>query len=520
MKFTGPVANTITGHLNLPKDNIFLVLDLGADANGNVLSTSSLHVSYSLNFLGQSIPFDIYLKNLSGTIQTKISGDASVGAFEPVDPTANPPTFKFVSAKGTGVVDLQNQTVQVTITTEGELKGLVELFNNGSDTLTQDAPDGTHEVINNVTAFDLNTLLSSPGTPTGTNGGTTGNTTGAGYAAPVLIPGPAKITINGALGTGELAGTSTDANNQTTAYFWTDPKSAPDLLPGPNGAESGTQAYGLFEIAGTQSVVGCYTDPTTVKTVAALWRPKSPGVFALVPLTNAPQGSCFRGASQNGGFIVGYRLSSTFQQIPIVYFNQQFYDLPTDPAHPNSSLVALGADNFHDVIGREVSSGGKQIAVVWKNVTFSGGHATATFAQLPDVGNSAGTPQAQHISSNGVIAGSDGQIALYWSRSDNFAPHALKLGQGNVASAAYAVNDAGTATAGGINPPNSTSIHLALWPGLTADPIDVTSGLNGNLNGFNNLAGFFLLSDYSIIALAQPTGSSAVKFVYLHKTGA
>jgi len=487
-------ANTLKGTLTLSKDNIAMILNMSLDDAGKVGSSGSIKSTYSYNYQGTPIPVSTTLTNLTGSPTTTIHGDASVDATVPV--------FGDQKGTGAGVLDLINGTFTLNVTA-GPLQGFLADFNRGNDTLTVNTGSGFSDVVNGASGFNLGTLLK------------TTTSSGAGYQAPSTVQGSGRVNVEQTLGDGEMVGFSLDPSNKTTGYYWPNPTAVPQELPAPTGG-SHTSAHGIATYSGQTVVVGSYSSSSG--TIQPCFWIDTSGSHVFQPYTASgtlPYGGEFEGISANGNTIVGFSYSQTFVKSPIAYISGSLYNLPGDGRHSN--LMALAVDNSNDILG--AGDGLSPYPGIWSNASVdpSTSQITAKFVALPEFNGLNTTVQAVHISDNGVVVGGDGQIGLYWQKSEGFAPHPLPMGS-NAGATGYAVNHAGTQAAGSLYAVSpSTTTDLSFWSTLKASPVNVSLKLGSAASGYPNLSGFFILDDGSLIAMGTTTSSTNLQFFYIQK---
>ena len=491
-------ANTLVGTLDLPQDQVNLNLNLSLDDLGNVGSAGTISSTYTYSFSGLSVPTTTTMTNLVGTPVTPgsfpaaISGDATVSGSVP----------GFGAETGTGTADLNLATGSFNLTlTGGSLKGLLDVFDPGHDTLSVTPPGGgTPTTIQNVTSFPISSLLTVPPVST------------PGYQAPVAIQG-GNVTVEQTLGDGEMVGLALDSTNQTTGYYWPSPTAAPQPLDAPTGG-SHTAAYGIATYSGQTVVVGSYQDASGL-VQPCFWIDTSGAFKPYTASGSWPNGGAFQAISANGNTIVGYAYSSRQVQQPIAYISGSLYSLSGDGRSTN--LRAIAVDNSNDILG--AGDGGMPVPGVWPkaSVDTTTSKILTAFKPLPGLNANEGFPEAFHISDNGVIAGGDGIYGLYWQSSDGFAVHEVPLGAGS-STFAYGINHAGTQFTGQIyaGSPAITG-DLAYWPSLTSAPVDVSAKLGSLQGSYENVAGFFLLDDGSMIAISNTPKTTTTQFIYIQK---
>jgi hypothetical protein len=383
--------------------------------------------------------------------------------------------------------------------------------------LTMATSEGLQQVLDDPSLFNIGGLATSSGstTTTGATTGTTSGTTGGTYQTPIAISGiqgESSHSVEQALPDGEMVGTSLDQYGVPQALYWASPTSKPIPLPTPTGYIY-SSAHGIAAYASTIVIVGSsdnnhgVVQPTewianAGTTSFGAYDPDS-GINGI----SDPKGGEFEGISANGNAFVGYTLDATNVQHPFYYdpMNSIQYVLKGDGR--TSNLRAIAVDNYNDVLG--AGDGATPTPGTWIAVKGSSGQVTAPFQTLASTnGTNYGSLQAYHMSSTGVIAGADASKAYYWSRSDNYAPHALPLGA-FIAGGAIGVNDAGTLFAGSVQASTSSAPDLGFWAGATIKPVDVSSAIK-NGSSYKDLAGFFILKDRSLIC-ADVTGTSPLE---------
>ena len=486
-------ANTLAGSLNLTSNNIALMFNLSLNDSGAVGSNGTITASLNYNFQGSQIPITTTLSGLSGGPTTSITGAAAI--------TATVPILGNQTGSGTGTLDILDDTFTLDVTAGG-LQGLLEAYDGGKDTLTvTPVGGGTPVVIANASTFNIASLLTAT---------TTGGTGTSGYQAPLAIQGTGTVSVEATLGDGEMVGYSRDTTNATTGYYWASPTAAPEALDAPaNGTH--TSAHGIATYSGQTVIVGSYQDSSGV-TQPCFWILTNGAFKPYAASSTLPNGGVFQSISPNGNTIVGYSFTSAEEQQPIAYFSGTFYNLPITS---QVNVRAIAVDNNNDILG--TGYGSAPVPGVWPHVAVTNGAITTAFQPLAEPSGIGETPEAFHMSDNGVIVGTDGFNALYWKSSDNFAPHVLQLGD-NAGVNAYGVNHAGTQATGSLFATSpATTYDIAYWSSLTASPTDVSTKLGSLQGSYTSPAGFFLLDDGSIIAMATVPPSTVSHYIYIQK---
>ncbi len=489
-------ANTLKGALLLTNDGTNVGFDLSLDDQGNVASDGTILATYTYTNQGLPVPLLVEFTQLSGTPLTAINSKMAYV-------TANIPFLGEEDGTGTGSLDLVDGTVTLTIS-DGALKGLVESFNAGKNVLTVTAAGGFQQVIDNATTVSLASLLTTPATTT-----TTTTSGGSGYAAPIVVKGSGSITVSQALGDGEMVGYGMDSTYRSTGYYWASPTASPVTLSAPAGG-SHTAAYGIESSGGLEQIVGSYQAKSGLLQ-PALWVLKS-GTWQPNAITTVfPYGGVFEGISPNGkNTIVGYSYTATQTQVPFAFIGGVAYLLPTDNRFGN--LRAIAVDDNNNVLG--AGDGGTPAPGVWANISITGGSIKTPFKALPGLNGIGGATTAYQMSDNGVIVGGNGLNGIYWQATNGFAPNEFALGS-NAGSTAYGINHAGTMATGQLYAASpSTTSDVCVWPTLSGAPVDVTKKLGATQGAIQNPAGFFLLNDGSIVALASAK-SGGLQFLYI-----
>lgn len=504
--FTDSKANTMMGRFDFTKDNVVFSLSLSLNDQGALGASDSISASYNYHYLGVPVPVSVKLTSLNATGSgnnpvTKVVGSAAISV-------QNPLTGSAVTGNGTGTLDLTAGTFGLSNVT-GDLTGLLTLYKISTDSLNVSIGSGFHDVINNASTFNLGSLLTSTGA---TNGGTGGG----GFQAPKAIQGTGSVTVEAALGDGEMVGFALDSSNQSTGYYWASPTAAPLTLDAPTNG-SHTAAHGIASYSNQTVIVGSYT--AQGGTVQPCFWIDTTGthVFRAYAATSMlTYGGVFQGISANGNTIVGYSYDQAFNEQPIAYMSGSFYPLKTDGRSGN--LRAVAADNANDILG--AGNGSQPVPGVWKAVSVNmTTHTIDTPFTALGNDNLGGSPQALHMSDNGVVVGGDGFNAFYWRSADGFQTHLLPAGE-NFGVMGYGVNHAGTQFGGALFQSSpATNSDLAFWPSLTGAPVDVTAKLGSSVGTYKNLAGFFVLDDGSIIAIGTTSGSTSPQFVYIQNKG-
>ncbi|HWD40236.1 MAG TPA: hypothetical protein VG944_15415 [Fimbriimonas sp.] len=477
--------------LSLPKNMFVISMNLSGDDSLSVAKSDTIDVN------DQQFGIVCHLTNLSGSAATKIKGDLNV------DPQ---------KWTGSGTIDLTAGTFSMSLTDDLG-KAILSAITNGTDAIT--LPSGLTKTIDDPNSFITSVLATgSGGTTAGsTSTSSTSSAGGTGYAEPVPIAKQdpdGSLTLSKALGDGEIVGTQR-VGVATQALYWSTPTATPVLLTPKNSVDS-TAALGISAVGGG-TIVGSEFDGAANH--PCYWQKKS-GVYGTavwLPLGSlGPNGEAVAVSSKTRT-IVGDITGTNGVKVPAYWDpNGTLYPMKSDGR--STDLKATGIDDNYDVLG-----GGyypSQNPVVWLKATVSTSGVTGVNAvpqALPGIGLMSGMT-AQAISDNGIVVGGSNESPLYWSLANGIEPHLLPQANGTgPLGVAYGITADGAKATGLIQRrPDLTISDMCVWTSLTKQPIDVSTQLT--TTNYNNLAGFFLLSDGSIVGPGIKSGETSVTWLY------